>query len=59
MTDRPDVLASWEYNPKGQRPPVGTYMIVERWHDAQHRGVFWLCPEQPCHAIHVNDRRHP
>jgi len=26
-------------------------VIVENWHDETHTGAFWLCLEQPCHAV--------
>ena len=25
--------------------------VVKHWHDETHTGPFWICQEQPCHAV--------
>lgn len=30
--------------------------VVANWHDDKHFGAFWLCTEQPCHAVVRVDR---
>lgn len=30
--------------------------VVANWHDENHFGAFWLCTEQPCHAVVRVDR---
>ena len=30
---------------------TATELILERWHNDTHRGVFRFCSEQPCHDI--------
>lgn len=47
IIDSTPVVTSHIYTHDATQPA----QVVKNWHDDVHTGPFWLCFEQPCHAV--------